>query len=376
MKVLHLFSNYKWTGPAEPAVLVAKAVAGLGAEVEFACQPSPRGAPRDLFDNAVARGITPLLGFNLTKHHRIFGNVSVSAKLAKFIRERGFDVVHAHQLNDHLIGGSAARQAGAKIVRTIYDGEMPEKSWRYGKALRKFTDALISISPKVGDGICERFEFPREKLFRGETPIDCSRFAPGDAKPETRARLGIPDGAFVLGIVARIQRKRNWDLVLDVARHYKESGENVTVLVIGRGTNAEEVLLEPMRRDSLAGRIVAPGYQKGDDLVDAYRAMDALMFLVPGSDGSCRAVREAMACGVPPLVTNVGMLPEMVAHNVYGYVLPETAKAFIHAVDNLIADPEKRKRFSQKAAEHARENFDTGVVAKNVMEVYESILKS
>ena len=48
MKVLHLFSNWKWTGPAEPAVNLAAALRGRGLDAAFACGRAVEGLENEI----------------------------------------------------------------------------------------------------------------------------------------------------------------------------------------------------------------------------------------------------------------------------------------------------------------------------------------
>ena len=60
MRVLHLFSDWKWTGPAEPAVELAAALAKRGVDVRFACSPLPFDAEDAIGKRAPERGIQPI----------------------------------------------------------------------------------------------------------------------------------------------------------------------------------------------------------------------------------------------------------------------------------------------------------------------------
>ena len=105
MKLLHTFSNWKWTGPAEPAVRLATEL-GRRHDVSFVCGH----CPFDDLENLVARaaeqgGLELLTGFRLRKHLDPVTGVRDLRRLTRLIGDRGFDVVHTHLLNDHLLAG-------------------------------------------------------------------------------------------------------------------------------------------------------------------------------------------------------------------------------------------------------------------------------
>ena len=96
MRVLHLFSNSKWTGPAEPALNLCVALRTIGIEVEFACSPGPESRRNKIIETARDRGVEPILEFRLPKHRRLWSNFLDRAALRKYLRNRPFDLVHCH----------------------------------------------------------------------------------------------------------------------------------------------------------------------------------------------------------------------------------------------------------------------------------------
>ena len=117
-----------------------------------------------------------------------------------------------------------------------------------------------------------------------------------------------------------------------------------------------------------------PGYFEGDAYPALLRSLDASVFLVPGSDGSARAVREALACGLPVLVTARGPLPELVRDGESGRVLDETAESFADALVALWRDPEQRRRLGETARRDACRRFDPDRQAERVAKAYGSVL--
>jgi glycosyltransferase involved in cell wall biosynthesis len=79
---------------------------------------------------------------------------------------------------------------------------------------------------------------------------------------------------------------------------------------------------------------------------------------------------EAMAAGLPAVVTAVGGVPELVATGKQGYVVPAgDAAALSTALLHLAADPAMRRAMGMAAAQRARTDFDD----RNMVEAYESL---
>ena len=127
-----------------------------------------------------------------------------------------------------------------------------------------------------------------------------------------RAALGLAPEHEVIGIVARVQPHRRFDLLLAAAQRLFAQRPAARLLIVGRGTQREALAERPARALGIADRVVFAGYRH-HDYADVLRAIDVFTFLVPGSDGSCRALLEAMACGIPAVTTRRGALAEIVA---------------------------------------------------------------
>jgi len=381
MRVLHLFANWKWTGPAEIAVNVARGLAALGTDARFACGRTPPGEPEatSVAGRAQARGVPPVLtDMTLGKHVRFFANWRDARLLRAYVASERIDLVHAHLANDHSIARRAlGKDPRVRLVRTSYDGEAMTETIRLRRAVA-LTDALIFASPETRADAVRRFSFPEERAFVVESPIDLARFDarrdPG-LRARGRERLGIAGDAFTIGIVARMQTHRNFDVFLEAIRLARAAAPSLRAVVIGRGTNQEVVAKAPARAMGLGDVVAFPGYLDGEDYVAALAALDAKIFLVPGSDGSCRAVREALAMGLPVIAARRGMLAEIVKDGVTGAIIPDgDPRALADAILALERDPAARARASAAAREDARARFSLERTAREVQAVYDAVL--
>jgi glycosyltransferase involved in cell wall biosynthesis len=198
------------------------------------------------------------------------------------------------------------------------------------------------------------------------------RFDPSTPPDAARARFGIQPEHFVLGVVARMQRHRRFDVLLEGVKRAKTPG--LRVLVVGRGTHMNEVAVVPARRLGLDGVVTFTGYL-GKDYLGTVAAFDALLFLVPGSDGTCRALREAMAMGKPVIGARRGMIPELVDDGRSGIVIDDTADRIAEAIDRLAAGRDERLAMGRAARAKAVDAFDIRRQATAVIAAYEAALR-
>jgi glycosyltransferase involved in cell wall biosynthesis len=373
MKVLHLFSNYKWTGPAEPAVNVCLGLRERGVNAVFASGRAPAGQGNAVADQARARGLASLGSFALKKHLRAWSAAFDAHRLRGMLQEAGFDIVHAHMRTDHVVAAVAARGTGTRVVRTLYEHDPDSLAWRDRILLRSACDLLLTPSPSAARALRDnaRIRCPVRHI---ETTVDLKRFDPQRVDTDVRAQYGAKPGDFVAGIVARVQTRRRWDVLLEAVRLARREIPGLQFWIIGQGTRRRELVDDPVRETGLGDTVRILGYLRGDDYVHAMGALDVKLFLVPGTDGSCRAVREAMAMGVPVIAARRGMLPEIVRDGVSGRVVDDTPENLARALVEMAADRFARDAMAAGARREAVERFGQEQQAKEVLAAYREIL--
>ncbi|MHC4821529.1 MAG: glycosyltransferase family 4 protein, partial [Planctomycetota bacterium] len=149
---------------------------------------------------------------------------------------------------------------------------------------------------------------------------------------------------------------------------------NLKVLLVGRGTWMEEVAVKPAARKELSGKVIFTGYRRGAEYVDTLRCMSTKVYLTPGSDGSCRAVREAMGVGLPIVAAKRGMLAEIVEDGVSGYVVDDTPDELADALIRIAKDDALRKKLAKGARDAARSRFQLAPQAERVEAIYDWVL--
>lgn len=374
MRVLHLYSNWKWTGPAEHALNVATSLVKRGYDITFACGRPPVEVEDSLEKRAKEVGFSLTHNFYLNKHFNIWHDAIDIVRLKTFIKQKKYDLIHTHLFNDHFIAGVAARclSKGISLIRTVYEGEGLPWNMRNRMLLSYFTDGLIAVSESSKRKIEETFNFPSDKIWRIYQGVDLSRFNQRIEGNEIRKRFGIGLNDPLVGIVARVQPHRRFDVFLKAIDYAVKEVPHLKVFIIGRGTHIREIAIEPAETLGLKDHVIFTGYQL-EDYPEMLAALDIKVFLVPGSDGSCRAVREAMAMGKPIIVANRGILPEIVEDEISGLVVEDTPENLAHAIITLAKDITLRKRMGEAARKRINEAFNPEIQLAKTEDVYKKI---
>jgi glycosyltransferase involved in cell wall biosynthesis len=164
-----------------------------------------------------------------------------------------------------------------------------------------------------------------------------------------------------------MQRHRRFDILLEGIRKARPRVPGLRLSVIGRGTRMQEVAVEPARRLGLSDIVTFTGYLR-DDYLATLAGFDAFIFLVPGSDGTCRALREAMALGLPCIGARRGLIPELLENR--GLVIDDSPEGIASAVERLAKDPELGFSLGKKARKHAFAAFDAAAQARRIFAIY------
>ncbi len=377
MRVLHLFANWKWTGPAEPAVNLASTLKKRGHDVRFACGREVRPLPNHVANEARSRGLDAILSLRLGKHrHPIYDPIDRRA-LRGLLQEMRPELVHCHLPNDHRLALGAARGLGIPIVRSLYDGEAPRSNSDTRKLFGPATRGIVVLSDRVRDGLRERFGVAEERCTVIDGAINLRRFNP-TRKTSTNLRqdYGLEADDFVVGIVARMQKHRRFEILFEALSLAAAEIPNLKVLLVGRGTWMDEVAVKPAARKELVGKVIFTGYRHGAEYVATLRCMGVKVYLTPGSDGSCRAVREAFAMGVPVVAARRGHLVDLVTDGETGILIDDDPQQLATALIRLAHDPKERKRMSEAARRQAQNQFGLAGQAKRVESFYARLLET
>lgn len=376
MKLLHLFSNYKLTGPAAPALMLASELQKRGHTIVFAHAPLEKQQPGYVDEVAREYGLRTTTDFRIPKHFSFPAFRYDSRLIAKYIDDNEIDVVHCNLLNDHLTAAGALRHSKRKppIVRTNHDAIPMPRRLRNLLLFPSRTSALIELSERALDTDIARFRMPHDRVFLCHSPIDVSRFDTQRELPDMRAKWNIPAGSFVIGIAARIQRRRRFHVLIEAVAEARKKLANLRLVIIGRGTEIEDVAVKPVKEHGLNDITTFAGYLRGDEYVAGLAALDAKVFLFPGTDGSCRAAREALCIGRPVIASPLGMLPEIVQDGVTGRVFDNTTENLAEIILELAANPAKVKEMGEAARKDALAKYDPAIIAENIENIYKKLL--
>ncbi|MGW4196227.1 glycosyltransferase [Streptomyces sp. NPDC005004] len=245
-------------------------------------------------------------------HLAMGGNRDLAAlpRLARLIRRGRYDLVHTHLYRACLYGRLAARLAGVRAVvateHSLGDSQMEGRPLNSGvRALYLAGERLgrttVAVSPTVAARLA-RWGVPEPRIAVVPNGIDLDRFRFDPAVRErTRARLGLPRQAFVVGGIGRLAPGKRFDVLVQALARLPRDAR---LLLVGGGPE-EGALRRRAEEAGVAERVVFAGERPyladasdGPDLPALTSAMDVLASPSP-EEAFGLAVVEALAAGLP-----------------------------------------------------------------------------
>jgi glycosyltransferase involved in cell wall biosynthesis len=187
--------------------------------------------------------------------------------------------------------------------------------------------------------------------------FDCDRFAPiPGAGLALRRELGIADDTLVVGTVSRYHPMKRHDMLFAAARQVLDRGVAAVFVCVGRDVvESNPRLAEPLARHGLGDRVRLLGERF--DMPDLFSGFDLCCSPSGWGEGFPNAVGEALACGTPCVVTDVGDSGYVVGPG--GVVVPpDDATALATALLGLLEAPaDVRRALGAQGRAHVQQQF-------------------
>ena len=216
----------------------------------------------------------------------------------------------------------------------------------------------------------EQYGFPADRITVFPWGVDLDQFSP-EKRGFMRRQVGFEEDFLIV-------HTRSWeprygvDIALEGFRLAQKETPNIRMFMLGGGSQIKKVK-EFVEKHQLTERIHFCGYKKNQSLADYFQAADAYLS-ASHIDGSSVALMEAMACGCPPIVSDIPSNLEWVEDGKEGWVFQDSdsdhlAQKIIEAAANRKSNIARGKNARKKAEKKA----DWRVNFKRLLETYEKI---
>lgn len=314
-------------------------------------------------------------------------------------REPELDLIHLHTGNRlGGIGRTVARKRRIPYVISLHGGafDIPKAEaesmaaptrgaldygkvfgWWFG-ARQVLAEASAILCVGYPESVLVKERMPDKNVVYLPNGADTRRFAEGDGTGFRRAHA-IPEDAFVVLTLARIDSQKNQLLPVRMLPEMLKREPRTHVLLVGNVTNTayhDQIVRTAEELGVREHLTIVPGIPSDSpDLASAYHAAD--LFLLPSiHEPFGIVILEAWSAGLPVLASRVGGIPHFVEDGVDGQLFdPADEASFIESFSALVGHPDRARDLALAGGMKARGHYDWDVIAERLIGVYEEAIR-
>lgn len=311
--------------------------------------------------------------FQIAKSHKL--DAGIILRLAKLLREQQIDILQTYLWTANTWGRVAARLAGTQVVvASERNVDIWEQAYKriIGRSLAGATDKIIANSDAVREYLLDRGGLAPEKVVRIYNGVNFERFEKPFDPMERRKELGLPEGALLAGVVARVEPAKDHDTLLRALASVRKQTPHLHLAVVGDGRQTER-LTALAHELGIGERVHFTGFRT--DAAEWIRTFD-FSVLSSVKEGLSNTVIESMAAGKPVIATAVGGNPEVIVEGETGFLLPtRQPELFGAAMANLVAAPAKILELGQASKMRVEALFSVEKMVENTTGLYLDLLR-
>jgi glycogen synthase len=353
--------------------------------------------------NLTVQGIRPPCTFPAqdARHQKFLD--ALGRNLAMAGRVGATDIVHCHTWYSHLGGCLVKQLTGARLVLTTHSLE-PHRPWKVeqlGTAYQASTwveqtayqnaDGVVAVSESMRADVHQLYGVGLERVRVIPNGIDLDQYRPTLA-PAVLERYRIDPARPYLLFVGRITRQKGIIHLVSALTYLKSQ---VQIVLCAGAPDTEEIAREmaakvdQARHQSTNPIVWIQQMVPREDVIPLYS--HAAVFVCPSVYEPFGIINlEAMACGTPVVASAVGGIREVVVPDVTGLLVSFTprgptdfepqdpdrfARDLAAAIDELLADPQRRRTMGTQARERVERYFSWASVAQRTLEFYRTLLE-
>lgn len=293
-----------------------------------------------------------------------------------FVKSEKIDIIHTHLLKPYTIGGITNIFLRKKMIFN-YHGLFINNLYnsRIEKIIYRICHFLIYCFKSVNMAVVPSFS--SKKILMQETKLfpDILVYYNGyddsfDEQPDIKLinyLSNLKQSLFLVGIVARINKEKRIDIVLDIAKRITQVSDNIYFIIMGNGDLWDKInhLLKSM---GLENKVNMLGYVPNAKLYIKY--FDLLLF---SSDweGLPLSLWEAMAAGVPIVSTDVGGIKEILENEMCGAIYPKgNIDMGTQKIMELLFDKSEREQMGRRGENAIKFNYNKEAFSKFFNSLY------
>ncbi|MBN8730167.1 MAG: glycosyltransferase [Acidobacteria bacterium] len=306
-----------------------------------------------------------------------FEAMRAAIQLRGLIKREPISVVHTFFPTSDLWGGLVARLSGCRILISSRR-DMGILRRRFHRILYRLLggmfDQVQTVSSAVRAATIRDDHLDPERVIVIANGVPLQQVWAPQEKSQLRARYGFGGDSPLLVSIGSIKPVKGLDILVRAAARVCREFPTATFLILGRVAETVyfaqvQALIDEL---GLRGHFRFPGV--AEDVFPMLRMCDVFCHL-SRSEGFSNAVLEAMACGLPCVVSDAGGNPEAVSDGWNGFVVPrEDADQAAARMIELLRSPKRALEMGTRGSEFVRRRFTTEGMVRQLTEQYDRLL--
>jgi glycosyltransferase involved in cell wall biosynthesis len=299
-------------------------------------------------------------------------DVTVIGWLREIMKREHVEVVHAHQYSPLFYTVPAAFLSGRKkLVYTEHGRFHPErKSWKrmiFNPLLSLGVDHLVAISAATAQAMARYDNFPLSRIKVIHNGIDCSTMNRESNNSSKRQELGLDSSCRILGTAGRLNSIKNMSMMIRGLKLVLHQVPDTYLVIAGQGEE-REMLQRLADQLDVGDRVKFIGLRF--DLPEIYPLFDVFL-LTSFTEGISVTLLEAMASGVPAVVSDVGGNREIVLDGKSGYLVPVDDDLLLaQKVVTLLKDGKLGAQMGKVAKQRVQDQFSVDGMIRRYRKLY------
>ena len=371
-RVLNVVPTLMCGGTENQFMTLARQLDRTRFDVEFACLRRWGGFVDELIQRRIPLTEYPVSTF------RSVSAVRQQARLARHIRRRDVQIVHAYNFYGNVFATPPARLVAPVTIASIRDRApyltpMQKRVQRYAC---QFADCILVNADAVKDWLIgEGYDSSKISVIRNG--VDLARFDNPPAAVELRRQLHVADDTPLVGVISRLTRLKGLEHFLEAAAMIKARVPNVRFLIVGETSPMDQGYLGDLQR--YAERCGVAPYVTFTGLrtdVPALLASLTVSVMPSLNEALSNVVLESMASGAPTVATAVGGTPEAIVDGVTGLLVPPAeSSAIADAVVHLLTDASLAQQLGRAGRGHIADHFSVRRMVRSTEDLYTELLE-
>lgn len=300
---------------------------------------------------------------------RSFDRQDVGKLLALF-QEKKPQIVHTHAAMSARVAAKIYGKCGVVATRhSVFDQPAYKKRFPV-KQINGFlnnylSDLILAVSPAAKENIVEVGTDPKKVrvVFNG---IDAQIRLSHEEKKQVRQICGLSENDFVCAIIARLEKVKGHDYLIEAARELLGEDPGIKILIAGTGSCEESL----RKQAEHLPNVIFTGFVS--DIHNIENIMDLQINASWGTEATSLSLLEGMSLGIPAVVSDFGGNPYVIEEGVNGLVVEKkSAAALKKAIITMKEDKEAYQKMAAGSADIFLKKFTSQAMTREIEQVYE-----